>query len=157
VLTGIDQGVPISDVQTFDQIVDASVASRRFTMTLFAAFALLALVLALGGIYGVIAYSVARRTTEIGVRMALGAGATSVLRLIVGQGLRPVLAGVGVGLVAAGTLSQLMSRLLFGVTPIDPTTYALVAATIIGAGIVACVVPARKAVKVDVMSALRSE
>jgi len=157
VMSSLDRDVPISDVQTFDEMVDASVASRRFTMTLLASFALLALLLALGGIYGVLAYSVARRTTEIGVRMALGAGAGSVLRLIVGQGLRPVLAGVGVGLLAAGVLSQLMTRLLFEVTPTDFTTYAIVATSILVAGVVACLVPARKAVRVDVMSALRTE
>ena len=157
VMAGIDRDVPISDVRTFDELVDASVASRRFTMTLLATFALLALLLALGGIYGVLAYTVARRTSEIGVRMALGASASTVLRLIVGQGLRPVIAGVVVGLVAAGGLSQLMTRLLFDVTPIDPITYAAVAATILAAAVVACLVPARKAVRVDVMAALRSE
>ena len=157
VISSLDRDVPISDVQSFDEMVDASVASRRFTMTLLASFALLALLLALGGIYGVLAYNVARRTTEIGVRMALGAGAGSVLRLIVGQGLRPVLAGVGVGLLAAGALSQLMTRLLFEVTPTDFATYALVATSILVAGVAACLVPARKAVRVDVMSALRTE
>jgi ABC-type antimicrobial peptide transport system permease subunit len=156
-MSSLDRDVPISDVQTFDEMVDASVATRRFTMTLLASFALLALLLALGGIYGVLAYNVARRTTEIGVRMALGAGAGNVLRLIVGQGLRPVLAGIGVGLLAAGALSQLMTGLLFGVTPIDFVTYALVATSILVAGVAACLVPARKAVRVDVMSALRSE
>jgi predicted permease len=157
VMTSLDRDVPISDVQTFDEIVDASVASRRFTMILLATFALLALLLALGGIYGVLAYSVARRTTEIGVRMALGAGAGTVLRLIVGQGLRPVVVGVMIGLVAAGALSQLMTRLLYDVTPVDPITYAIVALAIVAAAIVACLVPARKAMRVDVMSALRSE
>jgi len=157
VMSSLDRDVPISDVQTFDEMVDASVATRRFTMTLLASFALLALLLALGGIYGVLAYNVARRTTEIGVRMALGAGAGNVLRLIVGQGLRPVLAGIGVGLLAAGALSQLMTGLLFGVTPIDFVTYALVATSILVAGVAACLVPARKAVRVDVMSALRTE
>jgi putative ABC transport system permease protein len=157
VMSSLDRDVPISDVQTFDEMVDASVASRRFTMTLLASFALLALLLALGGIYGVLTYHVARRTAEIGVRMALGAGAGSVLRLIVGQGLRPVLAGVCVGLLAAGALSQLMTRLLFEVTPTDFVTYALVATSILVASVAACLVPARKAVRVDVMSALRTE
>ena len=157
VVTSIDRDVPISDVKTFDDIVDASVASRRFTMILLATFALLALLLALGGIYGVLAYSVARRTTEIGVRMALGARAGTVLGLIVGQGLRPVLVGVAVGLVVSGAASQLMTRLLFDVTPVDPITYVLVALAIIVAAVVACLVPARKAIRVDVMSALRSE
>jgi len=157
VMLSLDRDVPISDVQTFDEMVDVSVASRRFTMILLATFALLAFLLALGGIYGVLAYNVARRTTEIGVRMALGAGASTVLRLIVGQGLRPVFAGVLIGLVASGALAQLMTRLLFGVTPVDPVTYLLVALGIIVAAVVACIVPARKAIRVDVMSALRSE
>ncbi len=157
VMAGIDRDVPISDVQSLDEMVDASVASRRFAMTLLAAFALLALVLALGGIYGVLSYTVARRTTEIGVRLALGANGRTVLALIVGQGLRPVIAGVGVGLVAAGLLSQLMTRLLFDITPTDPWTYVSVAAAILVAAVIACLVPARKAIRVDVISALRSE
>ncbi len=113
--------------------------------------------LALGGIHGVLSYNVARRTSEIGVRMALGANASSVLRLIVGQGMRPVFAGLAVGAAAAMLLSRLMAALLFGVTPTDPLTYAAVAAVIVAAGIVACLVPASRALRIDVINALRAE
>ena len=156
-LADIDPHVPMSDVETLDAIVTTSVASRRFTMTLLVAFAGLALVLALGGIHGVLAYSVARRTPEIGVRMALGATASSVFRLILVQGMRPVMAGLLVGLSAALALSRLMTSLLVGVAPTDAVTYAGVAGLILVAGAAACSVPARKALRVDVVSSLRAE
>jgi putative ABC transport system permease protein len=132
-------------------------ASRRFTLVLLTAFAGLAFVLALGGIHGVLAYNVARRTGEIGIRVALGATAAGVLRLIVSQGMRPVIAGLVVGLVAAAMLSRLMTTLLFDVTPTDPLTYAAVAGVIVAAGVVACLVPATRALRVDVINALRAE
>lgn len=157
VLSSIDRDVPLSDVQTLEEIVTRSVASRRFTLTLLGGFAGLAMVLALVGIHGVLAYSVARRQTEIGVRMALGATGGNVLRLIVWQGMRPVMAGLAVGLAAAFLLSQLMTSLLFDVTPTDPTTYGGVAVLIAVAAVLACVLPARKALRVNVMSALRNE
>lgn len=156
-LAGLDKDVPISEAQTLDEIVTTSVAARRFTMTLFVAFAALALVLALGGIHGVLAYSVARRTAEIGVRVALGATERSVLGLVVGQGMRPVLAGLAVGLLAAVALSRLLNTLLVGVPPTDPLTYAVVAVVLLAAATLACVIPARKALRVDVTSALRIE
>jgi putative ABC transport system permease protein len=153
----IDRTVPISDVQTFDDLVAESLASRKFTLLLLTAFAGLAFVLALGGIHGVLSYNVARRTSEIGVRVALGASATSVLRLIVTQGMRPVVFGLIAGLAAAALLSRLMTTLLFGVTPTDPLTYVAVAASIVAAGIFACLVPATRALRVDVINALRAE
>ena len=156
-LAGLDRQVPMSDIETLDEIVTTSVASRRLTMTLLAAFAGLALVLALGGIHGVLAYSVARRAPEIGVRMALGATTSSVFRLIVGQGMRPVIAGLLAGLSAALALSRLMTSLLVDVAPTDAVTYAGVAGLILVAGAVACIVPARKALRVDVVSSLRTE
>jgi putative ABC transport system permease protein len=156
-LADIDRTVPISDVQTFDELVAESLASRRFTLLLLGAFAAIAFVLALGGIHGVLSYNVARRTSEIGVRMALGASTASVLRLIVAQGMRPVIVGLATGLVAAALLSRLMTALLFGVTATDPVTYAAVAGVIAVAGIAACVVPATRALRVDLISALRSE
>jgi putative ABC transport system permease protein len=156
-LASLDKDVPISEVQTLEEIVTTSVAARRFTMTLFVAFAALALVLALGGIHGVLAYSVARRTTEIGVRVALGATERSVLGLVVGQGMRPVLAGLAVGLLAAVALSRLLTTLLVDVPPTDPATYAVVAAVLLAAATLACVIPARKALRVEVTSALRME
>jgi putative ABC transport system permease protein len=157
VMTSLDRSVPISDVRTLDDLVTESVASRRFTLLLLTAFAGLAFVLALGGIHGVLSYTVARRTSEIGVRMALGASEASVLRLIVTQGMRPVIIGLAVGLAAAAGLSRLMTALLFGVTPTDPLTYAAVAAVIVVAGVIACLVPATRAMRVDVTNALRAE
>jgi putative ABC transport system permease protein len=156
-MAGIDRAVSISDVRTLDEIVSASMASRRFTMSILAGFAMLALLLALGGIYGVLAYAVARRSTEIGVRVALGASARSVLRLIVTQGMRPVVTGIVVGLVAALGVSRLLVSLLYGITATDVTTYAAVIALIVLIGLVACLVPARRALGVDVVAALRAE
>jgi len=156
-LAGLDKDVPISEVQTLEEIVTTSVAARRFTMTLFVAFAALALVLALGGIHGVLAYTVARRSAEIGVRVALGATDRSVLGLVVGQGMRPVLAGLALGLLAAVALSRLLTTLLVDVPPTDPMTYAVVAVVLLAASALACVIPARKALRVDVTSALRME
>jgi putative ABC transport system permease protein len=156
-LAGLDKDVPISEVQTLEQIVTTSVAARRFTMTLFVAFAALALVLALGGIHGVLAYSVARRTAEIGVRVALGATERSVLGLVVRQGMRPVVAGLAVGLLAAVALSRLLTTLLVDVPPTDPVTYGVVAVVLLAAATLACVIPALKALRVDVTSALRIE
>jgi putative ABC transport system permease protein len=157
VIATLDRTVPISDVTTLDQLVTESMASRRFTLLLLTAFAGLAFVLALGGIHGVLTYTVGRRTSEIGVRMALGASAASVLRLIVTQGMRPVIIGLAVGLLGAAALSRLMTALLFGVTPTDPLTYAAVAVVIVVAGIAACLVPATRAMRVDVINALRTE
>ena len=157
VMTAIDRTVPISDVQTLDDLVAASVATRRFTVLLLGAFAVLALLLALGGIHGVLTYTVARRTAEIGVRMALGASAASVLRLVVVQGMAPVFAGLAIGTLAAAALSGLVSSLLYGVTRADPLTYAAVAAVVVAVGVLACAVPARRAMRIDVTSALRTE
>jgi predicted permease len=157
VLAGIDRTVPMSDAQTLDDLVAASVAPRRFTVLLLATFAVLALVLALGGIHGVLTYTVARRTAEIGVRMALGASAASVLRLVVMQGMAPVFAGLAVGTAAAVALSGLLGSLLYGITRVDPLTYVAVATVVAAVGVVACAIPARRAMRIDVTSALRTE
>jgi predicted permease len=156
-LAAIDPALPLSDVATLDQVVSVSVASRRFVMLLLAAFAAVALLLALAGVYGVLAYSVSRRTTEIGVRVALGASPRGVLWLIVRQGMRPVAVGLGAGVAAAVALAQLMASLLVGVTPEDPATYAGVAAMLAAAAVLACYLPARHALSVDPVAALKQE
>jgi putative ABC transport system permease protein len=156
-LSNLDPALPLSNVQTLEEIVAASTASRRFTLILLGAFAVLALVLALVGIYGVMSYSVSRQTAEIGVRMALGATNDRVLRLVLVKGMKPVVAGIVVGLIAAFLLSNLIANLLFGVTARDPLTYVAVAALLALTAILACIVPARQALRVDVVSALRAE
>jgi ABC-type antimicrobial peptide transport system permease subunit len=127
------------------------------TMLLVALFAGLALVLALAGVYGVLAYSIARRTSEIGVRIALGAEHRRVVRMVVVQGMRPVVCGVAVGLAATFWLSQLMASLLFGVEPRDPATYAAVTTVLVVVGALACYIPARRVLRVEPAAALRTE
>jgi len=148
---------PISNIRTLDELVGESVAARRFTMLLLAALASVALLLALGGVYGVLAYSVSRRRTEIGMRMALGASASTVLRLIISQGMRPVVIGLVAGVAGAIGLSRYMASLLFGVTRLDAPTYAGVAVLLAGAAMLACYLPARDAMRVDVLTAIREE
>lgn len=157
VLSGIDPRVPISNVVTLDELVTTSVASRRFALLLFGGFSGLALLLALGGIHGVLAYSVARRVPEIGVRLALGATPAAVVRMIVVQGMLPVVAGLTAGCMAALALSHMLESLLFEIQPIDAVTYVAVAVVILLAGLAACATPAVRALKLDVMSALRAE
>ena len=153
----LDRGVPISNVNTMEQLVAQSVAQRRFGMFLLGIFALLALVLAAIGIYGVVSYSVTQRTQEIGVRMALGANATDVLKMVLRNGMTLALIGVGIGLIGAFGLTRLMTRLLFEVKPTDVTTFALVSFGLIVVALLACYLPARRAMKVDPLEALRYE
>ncbi|MEN3327985.1 MAG: hypothetical protein V7638_2792 [Acidobacteriota bacterium] len=153
----IDKDQPVSNVQTMDAIFADSIARQRFSMVLLAIFAGVALVLAAVGIYGVMSYSVAQRTHEIGIRMALGAHTKSVLKLALGYGMKLVLIGIGIGLIAAFALTRLMSTLLFGVTATDPITFALISLLLIGVAALASYIPARRATKVDPMIALRYE
>ncbi len=157
VLAELDPTLPLSDVRTMDALVGDSVASRRFTMLLLAALAVIALVLALAGIYGVLSYAVSQRRSEMGVRMALGASAGSVQRLVMVQGMRPVVVGLMLGIAGAMALSRLMSSLLFGVTPGDWPTYVVVAVLLLGAAALSCFVPARNALRVNLTAALREE
>ena len=153
----IDKDQPVYQVQTIAELVSDSIATPRFALTILILFGVLAVVLAVSGIYGVISYSVAQRTQEIGIRMALGARATDVLRLLLGQFMRLTAVGVAVGLVGAYALTRLMTSLLFGVTPTDLTTFVLVSITLSLVALVACLIPARRAAKVDPLVALRYE
>jgi len=157
ILAEVAPGAPISNVRSLDELVGQSVAARRFMMLLLAALASVALLLALAGVYGVLSYSVSRRRTEIGMRMALGASRSSVLRLVLSQGMRPVLLGLVAGVIGAFVLSRYMTTLLFGVTPVDAPTYAGVAALLAVAAVLACYLPARDAMRVDVLTAIREE
>ena len=143
--------------RTFPQIYSASLGSRRFNLILIGFFGIVALLLATAGVFGVMAYSVGRRTREIGVRVALGAQSRDVLGMILGQGMRTILIGVVIGLAGALALTRAISSLLFGVTATDPITFAAVIALLIVTALLACYIPARRATKVDPMVALRYE
>jgi putative ABC transport system permease protein len=153
----IDKDQPISNIHTLDELLDKSVAQRRFNLWSLGIFASVALALAAMGIYGVMSYLVAQRKHEIGVRMALGAQPRDVLKMVVGRGLRLVLVGLGVGLVGALALTRLLRNLLFEVSATDPLTFALIATLLLGVALLACYLPARRATKVDPLVALRQE
>jgi putative ABC transport system permease protein len=143
--------------ETFRDVFSASLDTRRFNLTLFAAFAVSALLLAAVGVLGVMAYWVSQRTNEIGIRMALGAERRDVLKLVISQGLKLALIGVGVGIIGALALTRFLSSLLYGVKPTDPVTFLAVSLILIAVALVACYIPARRAAKVDPMVALRYE
>jgi putative ABC transport system permease protein len=151
----IDKDLPVAEVATLDHVLAREAAPRRFNAALFSVFAVLALVLAATGVYGVIGYSVARRTHEVGIRMALGAQGRDVLGLFITDGMRLVLLGLVLGLGGAFALTRLMSSLLFGVKATDPLTYVLTVVVMVVIGLVACLLPARRATKVDPLVALR--
>jgi predicted permease len=153
----VDPLIPVPGARALTAIVDSSLGHERFRTQLLAIFAGLALLLASVGIAGVMSQSVRQRTTEIGIRMALGAPPDRMLREVMGEGLRLTALGIGIGLVAAAAASSALSSLLFGVRPIDPVTYAGVALILAAAAMLACFLPARRAANVDPMVALRSE
>ena len=153
----VDPEQPVLDIATMEEIVEESLGQRPFAMLLLGAFAMLALVLATVGIYSVLAYTVRERVREIGIRMALGAPSGGVLRLIVVEGLKPTLAGVVLGLALAAALVRVMTTLLYGVDQHDPGTFSAVAAIMLVVGVVATLVPAFRATRVDPIVTLRSE
>ncbi|MEP6572682.1 MAG: ABC transporter permease [Gemmatimonadota bacterium] len=156
-VSAFDPLVRVRDANAVDSMLDGVLAGPRFSMALFGAFALLALLLATVGLYGVIAYSVSQRTREIGVRIALGAGAPAVIRLVVSQGLRLTIGGVVLGLVVAAGGTRAMRSMLYEVSPLDPFTFGAVALGLTAVAVVASYIPARRAARVDPVVALRSE
>ncbi len=156
-IAAVDPQAPVSNVATMNEVVSASVAQQRFSVLLFVLFAVIALVLASVGIYGVISYAVAERTHEIGIRMALGAARSDVLRLVVGEGMKSALLGVAAGIAGALALTRLLANLLYGVKPNDPATFVAVSALLTVVALLACYIPARRAMRVDPMVALRYE
>ena len=147
----------VTDVKTMEQILSDSQSHRRFTMFLLTVFSVIALGLAVTGIYGVTAYSVAQRNLELGIRAALGARPTDLIRLVLKRGLVQILLGIAVGLVAAVAAGRLLAAMLYAVTPTDPATVAVVVALITSAAVAACYLPARRASRVDPKQVLRSE
>ena len=156
ILAELDPEIP-PRFRTFEQVYSESLGSRRFNVLLIGIFGIIALLLATAGVFGVMAYSVSRRTREIGVRVALGARSRDVLTMILSQGMRTILIGIAIGLAGALALTRTLSSLLFGVTTTDPLTFAAVIALLVTAALLACYIPARRATKVDPMVALRYE
>ena len=156
-IQAVDPLQPIYNVQTMETVISESVSDRRLNMMLLSIFASLALALASIGIYSVMAYMVTQHTREIGIRMALGAGRGDILKLVVGQGMVLALVGVAFGVPAAFALMRFLSSLLFGVSPGDPLTFAVVTLLLLGVAFLACYIPARRAMRTDPMEALRYE
>jgi putative ABC transport system permease protein len=156
-IASVDKDVAVANMKTMERILDDSVAARRLNMVLLSIFAAVALILASVGIYGVLAYSIAQRTHEIGIRMALGAKAADVLKLVVGYGLKLVLIGVGIGLAGALALTKVMESLLFEVSATDPLTFVAIPIVLTVVALLSSYIPARRAMKVDPMVALRYE
>lgn len=153
----VDKNQPVTNIETMERLMDKSVAPRRFNLLLLGVFALVGLALASVGLYGVMSYTVTQRTREIGVRMALGAQASDVLRLVIGEGIKLALIGVLLGLGGALALTRLLTTLLFGVSATDPLTFVVIAAVLITVALLACWLPARRATQVDPLLALRHE
>jgi putative ABC transport system permease protein len=153
----LDRDIPVYKIRTFEQINTNMTGDRRFSMSLLVLFAGVALLLAAIGLYGVVSYAVTQRTTEIGIRLALGAARLDVSRLVLFDGMKPALAGIAAGLMASFAFSHVLSRLLFGVSSIDPMTFALVPVILLFVVVLACVVPAFRATRIGPTAALRAE
>jgi predicted permease len=156
-MKALDATLPVGSPASMKDVRSSRLADRRLPMQLMTAFALLALTLAAVGVYGVMAYSVAARTREIGVRVALGAQPRDVFGMVLRQGLRAAVVGLTLGLLGAAALGRVLTKLLYGVTPTDALTFVAVAAVLLAVALAACFIPARRAVRVDPLEALRSE
>jgi putative ABC transport system permease protein len=156
-VAALDPNVPVSDMRSMEEVVSRSVAPQRFNVVLLGVFSGLALLLATTGIYGVLSYTMSRRTPEIGLRVALGASGRSILAMTVRQGMRPALVGIALGAVGAWWISRYFATLLFGIKPFDAVTYAAVAALLLATALAACYVPGWRAMRVDPAVALRVE
>jgi putative ABC transport system permease protein len=154
IVAELDSNLPVADVRSFEEVVHRSVAPQRFNVVLLAVFSGLALLLAMTGLYGVLSYSMSRRTSEIGLRVALGASGRSILGMTIGQGMQPALLGIVLGAIGAWWLSRYFAALLFGVKPFDLLTYASVAVLLVTA-LLACYLPGRRAMRIDPVIALR--
>ena len=156
-IAAVDADQPLYDVRSMDQILWEDMRGPKVFIGLAGIFAAVALALAAIGIYGVVAFSVSQRTHDIGVRMAVGAAPANVLRLVITDGLAPVVLGLGIGLASALALSQLLRGILYGVTPTDPVTYIVVSVVLVGVASLACAIPGRRAVRIDPLIALRHD
>jgi ABC-type antimicrobial peptide transport system permease subunit len=153
----LDPQLAITNIRSMEQLLDFSVAQQRFMMLLLAVFGGVALSLAAIGIYGIMSYAVKRRTREIGIRMALGGSPRDVVRLVVGQGMQLAVIGLGVGIIAALAATKLMADMLFGITPRDPVTFGTITVLLAAVALFASWIPARRAVRTDPTTALRTE
>jgi putative ABC transport system permease protein len=153
----VDPGIPVFAVRTLNEVVAKSLADRRFALTILAVFAGVALLLASIGIYGVMAYTFSQRTHEIGVRVALGAQRSDILRMALGEGMLLVAVGLGVGLIGAAIVTRFLRSMLFSVTATDPLTFASIALLLAAVALLACFIPAQRATQVDPLVALRED
>jgi putative ABC transport system permease protein len=153
----LDPQLSLYNITTMDMAVQESVSVRRFALFVLALFASVAMLLAVSGIYGVLGHAVAQRTREIGIRIALGAARRDILRMVLSEGGKLAAAGVVLGLIVSYLMTQFLRALLYGVTPTDPLTFALVALLLLSTALIACWIPARRASRVDPMIALRAE
>ena len=156
-IASLDPGLPVSDVRTMDQVIGESLVNARLSASLVLAFAILSLLLASVGLYGVLSYLATQRTAELGIRMALGAQRDQLLQLMLIDGLRPALFGLGLGLVASFAATRIFQSMLFGTKPLDPVVLGGVIATLLAVAVLACLAPAWRASRLDPMQALRTE
>jgi ABC-type antimicrobial peptide transport system permease subunit len=156
-IASLDPELPVSHVLTMNQIIGASLVNASLSTTLVLAFAVLSLILASVGLYGVLSYLTTQRTSELGIRVALGAQRVQLLQLMLMDGLRPALFGLGLGLVMSFATTRIFQSMLFGTKPLDPVVLSGVIATLLAVAVLACLAPAWRAARLDPMQALRSE